>query len=81
MTSLDERIDEDQRRYMEAFKTKGHSPAMDDGEVDWFAYCPDGHNGLRCIICGFSDCVHCDPEGKRIDECTAITLTCVEVKP
>ena len=61
-----------ERRYLEVFKAKGHSPKMEDREADFMAYSPDGHNGPICIICHFSACVHCDPKGEHIPECTAI---------
>ena len=32
----------------------------ENGEIDYFAFCIDGHNGPKCAVCDFIFCYHCD---------------------
>ncbi len=56
--------------WKKAMTKKGHTPQLDeDGEIDLFAYSPDGHNGPRCTTCKWSCCRHCESV-ENIPKCT-----------
>lgn len=39
------------------------------GSIDEFAYSYEFHNGPMCKRCGYSFCIHCDPDGYNDKEC------------
>lgn len=39
------------------------------GEPDYFAWDYDYHNGYLCQRCGYSFCMHCDPDGFDKEPC------------
>ena len=41
----------------------------DEGEPDYFAFEVDYHNGYLCERCGYSFCMHCDPDGFDKEPC------------
>jgi hypothetical protein len=57
-----------EQRWYEAMVAKGHEPVMFDGELDYFVYDNDMHNGPGCSTCGWSDCWHCN-HSMNIPEC------------
>lgn len=70
-----------QQKWTEAIKAKGHTPVMDDGELEYFVMDAGFHNGPGCQTCGWSCCWHCDGI-EDIPECTkpALELTATEVR-
>lgn len=51
---------EEKLKWLDAMKSKGHVPIMDNGELDMFV-CDSGyHNGPGCETCHWSTCHHCD---------------------
>lgn len=60
---------------------KQHSWVRDDnGEIDYFAYCFDFHNGPRCKRCNYEFCEHCNPGGLKNTPCTVETWKCPKCK-
>jgi hypothetical protein len=54
-----------EREYDIALKAAGHVPVLnEDGQTDFVAYAPDGHNGPRCSVCGDDWCMWCTPPDK-----------------
>ncbi len=41
-----------------------------DGAVDQFVTDGGYHNGPGCTKCGWTECMHCDWDGKRIPVCS-----------
>jgi hypothetical protein len=67
-------FDEWREAWFDLCRERGHVLKTDaefGGGVDNFVtdggYC----NGPGCKNCGWSACMHCDPHGKRIPQCTA----------
>ncbi len=46
----------------------------DDGTVDIWGMDVGNHNGPKCVLCGYSYCMHCHPNGPPV-ECTAKLCT------
>ena len=42
----------------------------ENGNVDEWAWEAGFHNGVFCMDCGRSVCVHCDPDYMELDDCT-----------
>ena len=40
-----------------------------NGDIDDFAFEVDFHNGPMCERCGYSFCIHCDPDGWNKEPC------------
>lgn len=53
----------------EDFPVRKHSWKMDGSEIDVFAIDSDIHNGPRCVVCGFGECEHCNPEVYNDESC------------
>lgn len=51
------------KAYWGRLEAAGHRLKRDeDGEVDYFAFSYEFHNGPRCELCGDSWCHHCEDE-------------------
>lgn len=48
----------------------------DNGEIDTFAEAYEFCNGPVCERCGYSFCVHCNPEGYEDTNCVAEEYEC-----
>lgn len=49
---------------------KGHVLKEDrHGRIDDFVTNYPNHNGPGCVVCGWTACMHCDFEGKKIPDC------------
>lgn len=57
----------------ELARERGHVLKADGDYVDNFVTSGGYCNGPGCIKCGWSECMHCDWEGKKIPMCTAVT--------
>lgn len=42
----------------------------ENGNVNEWAWESGFHNGVFCVDCGKSVCVHCDPDYMELDDCT-----------
>lgn len=42
----------------------------ENGNVNEWAWEANSHNGVFCVDCGKSVCVHCDPNYMELDDCT-----------
>ena len=47
----------------------------DSGESDEWAWEYGYHNGVTCLVCGISHCVHCVPHWEKT-KCKIITYRC-----
>lgn len=67
-------MDENERKWHEAMKAKGHMPKMtSDGDLDGFVCDWGNHNGPGCLVCGWSCCWHCcDYDTNEIPDCDVI---------
>ena len=71
MTRIKEGMDFDdwQRTWTALCLERGHTLKMDGASVDYFVESEGFHNGPGCTKCGWSACMHCDFEGKKIPVC------------
>lgn len=61
---------------MKPEKHEGHLWKKDDqGRTDHFAFDHMYCNGPECLICGYSFCEHCHPEGYE-SKCSEYYYTC-----
>ncbi|MDH7796381.1 MULTISPECIES: hypothetical protein [unclassified Beijerinckia] len=58
--------------WFDAMKARGHTPRMDDGEIDMFFRSAGYHNGPGCETCGWSCCCHCE-DVDEIPQCSEPT--------
>ena len=47
----------------------------EDGEIDEWVWESGFHNGATCELCGYSPCVHCEPDYKTT-ECREVSYKC-----
>jgi len=76
MTEITQGMDHDDwtRAWLAAAREKGHTLRTwgDDGHVDIFVTDAGFHNGPGCETCGWSACMHCDWQAKKIPQCSAV---------
>lgn len=47
-----------------------------NGDIDYFAYEGDYHNGPACMRCNYAFCIHCDPDGWNKEPCIIDEYKC-----
>ena len=51
-------------------KSKKHIWALDEnGEIDEGAWYEGYHNGVVCVVCGETICVHCNKDYNNLEDC------------
>lgn len=51
-----------------------------NGEIDVFAFEVGYHNGPVCKRCGYSFCIHCNPDGFNAEPCVVDEYRCPKCK-